>query len=252
MKSVVAIFFSFAIWLSLSLAQDDRAVYLEIDAEKVFQGEIYSFRFVAYPAGEEFKRMIETAASGKFINGLKIIKIDNSEFSENNLDAYTLHFDALVQGETIDSLIEIGDNKISFEYKGSAVVPFVELSPNILLRDLMLVKPSRQMIYIFICLIALGLIFIIIKKLLRNRHQKNLIKNKRREWTSRLQEAKSREDYEFLYRHRDELYRILDIVNGDHLSLVATMEELQYKKTLSAEELGRIELEFEKLRTLVK
>ncbi len=252
MKLFSTLIVSIYLLVRITAASGERAVYLEVEAEKVFQGEIYSFQLVAYPVGVDFKEKIEKASSEKFVDGLKIIKITNSGFSENNADAFVFQFEALVLNERIDSLIEVGEEKISFEYKGDPIVPFTQMSESILIRDLVFNASKPYYVFAIISLLTVLLIGILGKKYVHAKRESLLLKNKRKELIGKLNHAKTREEYEYLYSRRSELFKILNLIEIDQQTLVATMEELQYKRAITADELNRMEQEFEKIRKQVR
>ena len=252
MKLILVILISILSYSAQPFASDERKLYLEVEAEKVFQGEIYLFQFVAYPASGDLKEKIEEAANDSFINGLKVIRIVDSGFSENNADAYVLKFEALVLNDKIDSLIDVGGEQLSFEYKGESIIPFTEMSGNLLIRELAYSISDRNYLLIGFGLLALFLLVLFGKKYLVVQRQKNMMKKNRNNWKAKLNDAKTREDFEFLYSHRTQLLKALDLNNSDLTTLVATMEELQYKRTLSPDEIKQIEQEFEKLRMQIR
>lgn len=226
--------------------------------EDFTQARPVPFEFHFYPVGEKTIREVEPIINvGRFLGNFFVFEITEKGFSPNNQDVFVAKgrlvmadlprknqiFSVKFEGNPIEVEIRSKEPK-ELKMEGKEII-FVSLP------FLYRMTWMEKLIYAILAVCAFSSLMYGLRKLILSMKKKKERKKLRQRILESFSNAQTRDDYERIYRQRQEWIDFLGGKNPETVTFLKNIEDVQYKREWTEEEAQAIkEKSQEVLRTI--
>lgn len=247
-------------------SQDMTAVFsptiqgaLSLDIGDIFKGKISIM-----PHNQDNLERYKSMEGQNFIDYFYVISVDDIKKNSNNYDVLEIMGTFLVRGEISNQPFYIwshgGENlpvrieRISIK---SNKPNAQEDTPNFIVVPQAYDRALKiNWAYVaLVCLVIIVIIYFVMtyfKKLCLKRKNKNDRVEKINYWNSLFLSCEDRDQYEYIYRFRDQWCGLIGGITPDIQDFFNTLEKYQYKKNWNEYELFEVNSSFEKIKAIME
>jgi hypothetical protein len=212
-------------------------------AEDFVQAKPVPFEFHLYPAGEFTIDQVKSVINiGNFLEDFYIFELTRREFSPNNQDVF------VASGRMVMISVPRKNQVYSVKFMGKPVV--VEIRSKepqkfeskskevqfVLIPFISQMSWWEKLLLVIAGIIALTLLGYGIKKLALSLKRKKEHKRRKLKILESFQNAQMRDDYERIYRQREEWITFLGGKNPEAITFLKNIEDVQYKRDWTDDE----------------
>lgn len=228
-------------------AEELKAILYISGDQELTQAQPREFEFQFYPVGEKTIDELEAIVPlGRFINHFYIFDIKEKGFSPNNHDVFVVSgrlvlVDVFRKNQMLP--FKFNDKELYVEVRSGKPIALKSETQEIMYMSLPPISKLSFWEKVFYSILAFLILSALIaggRKLFFIQRQKNAKKRKKANLLDAFSNAQTRDDYERLYRQREDWIALLGGKNPEAVTLLKDIEEVQYKKEWSESELEQI------------
>lgn len=251
MKKIIFIFLLFTSF-NLKAVELKGEFILNETINSFKEGDVISAMIRLWPLEEESsQKQIKELEGRVFFNSLKLLHIDDIRTSENNAEVVEV-FGTFVASSAVvnpQGHLRFNDQNIQLTLKNVDVSELKEKSEVYFIEEQSILKNVNYKMFLTPLAVLIVLIFLFKNKIQQYywKLTKRDLKNKIARYSKMLSSAKSRADFEEIYRLREDLKQTLTQKNGFD-SFLRSLDKIQFKRDWSESDLASIQSEFSRVK----
>lgn len=256
---LLILFFCFQSLAQSGTNKDVKAILHIGGVEEFTQAKPVPFEFQLYPVGEktidELKNVLKV---GRFLEKFYVFDIIEKGFSPNNQDVYVVKgrmvmVDVFRKGQLFT--MDFNGSNVYVEVRSEAPKELKAEGQEVIFAPLPFIYQMsfwEKILYGFIAFLVLSGLFAGARKLFVNMKEKKERKKKRLMLIESFSNAQSRDDFERLYKTREEWISYLGGKNPEAVTFLKDLEDVQYKRDWTDEETNKIKQKTQELQKTIE